>query len=100
MPARRPSLYKYYLRSSSRRGGFSLHTGVACKAAQRKKLERVCSYITRRAIAAQRLSLAGHVILSPMEFIGRLVSLVPKPKGYGMSWAQRLKRVLTGRPSA
>ncbi|MGK0473710.1 MAG: hypothetical protein ACJAR0_004206, partial [Candidatus Azotimanducaceae bacterium] len=41
-----------------------------------------------------------HVILSPMEFIGRLVSVVPKPKGYGMSWAQRLKRVLTGRPSA
>ncbi|MFT5015238.1 MAG: hypothetical protein ACI9HA_003909 [Dinoroseobacter sp.] len=40
-----------------------------------------------------------HVILSPTEFIGRLVSLVPMPKGYGMSWAQRLKRVLTGRHS-
>jgi hypothetical protein len=81
----------------SKRAGFSLHAGVACKADQRKKLERLCRYITRPAIAEQRLSLASngnvivelkspysdgttHVVLSPLEFIGRLVSLVPKPK--------------------
>jgi hypothetical protein len=81
----------------SKRGGFSLHAGVACKADQRKKLERLCRYITRPAIAEQRLSLASngnvivelkspyadgttHVILSPMEFISRLVSLIPKPR--------------------
>jgi hypothetical protein len=67
-------------------------------------------YITRPAITEQRLSLIGqgnvvvelkspyddgttHVILSPMEFIGRLVSLVPKPKGYGIYWAQRERKL-------
>jgi hypothetical protein len=86
------------------------------QASQRKKLERVRRYITCPAIAEQRISLTRHSnvivelkspyddgateFLSRMEFIGRLVSLVPKPKGYGMYWAQRLKRVLTGRPSA
>jgi hypothetical protein len=82
---------------ASQRAGFSLHAGVACKADQRKKLEGLCRYTTRPAIAEQRLSLANngnaivelkspysngttHVVLSPMEFIGRLVSLVPKPR--------------------
>jgi hypothetical protein len=40
----------------SRQAGFSLHAGVACKSNQRKKLERLCRYITRPAIAEQRLS--------------------------------------------
>ena len=48
----------------SRQSGFSLHARVACKSNQRKKLERFCRYITRPAIAEQRLSLAsnGNVI--------------------------------------
>ena len=37
--------------------GFSLHAGVAAKADQRKKLERLCRYISRPAIAEKRLSL-------------------------------------------
>ena len=81
----------------SKQSGFSLHAGVACKSNQRKKLERLCRYITRPAIAEQRLSVASngnvivalktpyddgtsHVVLSPMEFIGRLAALVPKPR--------------------
>ena len=81
----------------SKQSGFSLHAGVACKSNQRKKLERLCRYITRPAIAEQRLSLASngnvivalktpyddgtsHVVLSPMEFMGRLAVLVPKPR--------------------
>lgn len=81
----------------SRQGGFSLHAGVACKSHQRKKLERLCRYITRPAIAERRLSLASngnvvialktpyddgttHVVLSPMEFMGRLAALVPRPR--------------------
>jgi hypothetical protein len=81
----------------SKQSSFSLHAGVACKANQRKKLERLCRYITRPAIAEQRLSLASngnvvvalktpyddgtsHVVLSPMEFMGRLAALVPKPR--------------------
>jgi hypothetical protein len=35
--------------------GFSLHAGVAAKADQREKLERLCRYITRPAIAKKRL---------------------------------------------
>ena len=81
----------------SKQAGFSVHAGVACKSHQRKKLERLCRYITRPAIAEQRLSLAGngnvivalktpyddgtsHVVLNPMEFMGRLAALVPKPR--------------------
>ncbi len=44
----------------SRQAGFSLHAGVACTSNQRKKLERICRYITRPAIAEQRLSLASN----------------------------------------
>jgi len=81
----------------SKQAGFSLHAGVACKSHQRKKLERLCRYITRPAIAERRLSLASngnvivalktpyddgtsHVVLSPMEFMGRLAALVPRPR--------------------
>jgi len=93
------------VRTESRKGsdlvtkqaGFSLHAGIACKSHQRKKLERLCRYITRPAIAERRLSLANngnvvialktpyddgttHVVLSPMEFMGRLAALVPRPR--------------------
>ena len=81
----------------SKQAGFSLHAGIACKSHQRKKLERLCRYITRPAIAERRLSLANngnvvialktayddgttHVVLSPMEFMGRLAALVPRPR--------------------
>ena len=50
----------------SKQSGFSLHAGVACKSNQRKKLERLCRYITRPAIAERRLSLAnnGNVVIA------------------------------------
>ena len=43
--------------------GFSLHCGVAAAAHQREKLERLCRYISRPALATERLSLTrqGHV---------------------------------------
>jgi hypothetical protein len=37
--------------------GFSLHAGVAAKANERGKLERLCRYIARPAVATKRLSL-------------------------------------------
>jgi hypothetical protein len=37
--------------------GFSLHAGVAIKANERAKLERLCRYITRPAVSTKRLSL-------------------------------------------
>ena len=81
----------------SNQASFSLHAGTACKPTQKKKLERLCRYITRSAISEKRLSLASngnvvyqlktpyddgttHVVLSPMEFMGRLAALVPKPR--------------------
>ena len=77
--------------------GFSLHAGVATKAIEREKLERLCRYITRPAVSTQRLSMTRngqvryelktpwrngttHVIFEPLDFISRLVSLVPKPR--------------------
>ena len=74
-----------------------LHAGVAARADQRQKLERLCRYISRPAIAEQRLSLTPngnvryqlktpyrdgttHVIFEPLDFIARLAALVPKPR--------------------
>ena len=77
--------------------GFSLHAGVAARADQRKKLERLCRYISRPAIAEQRMSLTPngnvryqlktpyrdgttHVIFEPLDFLARLAARVPKPR--------------------
>ena len=45
--------------------GFSLHAEVCCAAHERHKLEHLCRYITRPAIANERLTLnrAGDVVL-------------------------------------
>ena len=72
--------------------GFSLHAGVAAKAHQRQKLERLCHYISRPEVSEQRLSLTPdgnvryqlktpyrdgttHVIFEPLDFIARLAAL-------------------------
>jgi hypothetical protein len=77
--------------------GFSLHAGVAARANERQKLERLCRYISRPAVSEKRLSLtpngnvryqlktpykdgATHVIFEPLDFIARLAALVPKPR--------------------
>ena len=77
--------------------GFSLHAGVAAKADERDKLERLCRYVSRPAIAEKRLSLTKqgmvryelktpyrdgttHVIFEPVDFIAKLAALVPKPR--------------------
>jgi hypothetical protein len=77
--------------------GFSLHAGVATRADERNKLERLCRYITRPAVSTKRLSLTRngqvryelktpwrngttHIIFEPLDFVARLVSLVPKPR--------------------
>lgn len=77
--------------------GFSLHAGVATKAHERDRLEKVCRYIARPALAEERLSLncRGEVIyrfkkpwtdgttaikLTQLEFLERLVALIPRPR--------------------
>jgi hypothetical protein len=77
--------------------GVSLHAGVAARAHERDKLERLCRYIARPAVFTKRLSLTRngqvryelktpwrngttHVIFEPLHFISRLAALVSKPK--------------------
>ncbi len=79
--------------------GFSLPAGVAAKAHERKKLERIYRYIARPPVSEQRLSLTRngmvryelktpyrdgttHVIFEPLDFISKLAALVPKRNGY------------------
>src|SRR4051812_37387328 len=76
---------------------FRLHAAVCCNAHQRKELERLCRYITRPAIANERLkrNRAGqlvlqlkspwrdgttHIVMSPLELMQRLAALVPRPR--------------------
>ncbi len=78
-------------------GGFSLHAGVAARADQRDKLERLARYISRPAVSEKRLSLTSnglvryqlktpyrdgttHVFFEPLDFLARLAALVPKPR--------------------
>ena len=68
--------------------GFSLHAAMRWGADQRKELEHLCRYITRPAIANERLkrNRAGqvvlqlksafkdgttHIVMSPLEFMQR-----------------------------
>jgi hypothetical protein len=77
--------------------GFSLHAGVAARAGERRKLERLCRYVSRPAVAEKRLSLTPNgnvryqlktpyrdgttrVIFEPLDFIARLAALIPKPR--------------------
>jgi len=69
--------------------GFSLHAGIAAKAPQRDKVERLARYVSRPPVATERLSMTRggnvryalktpyrdgttHVISEPEDFIARL----------------------------
>jgi len=71
--------------------------GVAARADERKKLERLCRYISRPAVSEARLSLTAgghvryqlktpyrdgttHVLFEPLDLLARLAALVPKPR--------------------
>ena len=83
-------------RCHARAHGLDLHAGLVVPAGQRERLERVCRYVLRPPVAGERLSLtsAGQVLLQfrqpwrdgtthlafdPVEFLGRLAVLVPRP---------------------
>ena len=78
-------------------GGFSLHAGVAVNTRERKKLERICRYISRPALSEARLELTDqgmvryalktayrdgttHVVFEPIDFMAKLAALVPRPR--------------------
>jgi hypothetical protein len=81
----------------AKNSGFSIYAGVATKAHERDKLEKISRYIAGPAVAEERLSTDdyGNVIyrfkkpwddgttalkLTPMELMERLVALVPRPR--------------------
>ena len=89
LPKPKPFLAKY--------SGFSLHAGTFCPAKDKKKRERLCRYISRPSLSEERLSLntqgqvvyklktayrngTTHIVLSPLDLLSRLASLVPKPR--------------------
>ena len=77
--------------------GFSLHAAVRCGADERQALEQLCRYITRPALANERVqcNAAGqlvlklktawrdcmtHLVVSPLDFKRRLTALAPRPR--------------------
>jgi hypothetical protein len=79
------------------RNGFTLNAAVACKAGQRRKLERLVRYVTRPALCLERLSLRQDgqvqyklkqpfsngttaVVFSPLDFVSKLAALIPRPR--------------------
>jgi hypothetical protein len=78
---------------------FSLHANVYCAPEQRDKLEKLCRYVARPAVAEERLKLksngdvllrlkkpygdgTSHLVFSPLEFLEKLAALVPPPRAH------------------
>jgi hypothetical protein len=93
VPARLPEEQE---KGVAQAAGFSLHAGIGIEADARAKLERLCRYISRPALAEERLALTEsgdvrlqlktayrdgttHVILEPLDLLARLAALVPPP---------------------
>jgi hypothetical protein len=77
--------------------GFNLHAGVRVAADDRTGLERLCRYVARPAVCAERVALREdgtvtyrlktprrsgetHRVMRPEEFLARLVALIPPPR--------------------
>jgi hypothetical protein len=85
------------VRGHARLDGFDLHAGVRVPADDRERLERLCRYALRPPVAQDRLHLTSegqvvlqlrhpwsdgttHLVFDPVEFLGRLAVLVPRPR--------------------
>src|SRR5213593_3351115 len=79
--------------------GFSVHANVSIEARDRDRLERLCRYAGRPAVATERLTLlpdgrllyrlkrpwrdgTSAVIFEPQDFIAKLAVLVPVPRAH------------------
>jgi len=80
-------------------GGINLHAAVAVPASDRRRLERLCRYTARPALATERLTQGPdgrllyrlrhrwrdgttHMLFEPLELIERLAVLVPPPRSH------------------
>ena len=78
-------------------GGFSLHANTSVQAEEKDRLEKLCRYVARPPIAEMRLSESSDggiiyhfkrqwndgtqaVYFTPLEFIEKLVALIPPPR--------------------
>jgi hypothetical protein len=81
----------------AKNSGFSLHAGVAMTGTERDKIEKLCRYIARPAIALERLLInqpgqvvynlkkpyddgTTHIVMTPLELMERLAAIVPRPR--------------------
>ncbi len=86
-------------RLQAAKGGFSLDAGVYCGPNERKKLEQLCRYVARPAVAEERLRRlpnenvlmklkrsysdgTSHLVFGPMEMMEKLAALVPPPRAH------------------
>jgi hypothetical protein len=77
--------------------GFNLHAGVTVRAGDREGLTRLCRYGARPPFRLERLSIladgrvayllrkprrngATHLVMTPVQFLSRLASLIPPPR--------------------
>ncbi len=88
---------KIEARCHARSNGFDLHAGLVVPVGQRERLDQVCRYALRPPVARERLSVTGagqvrlqlrqpwaggttRLVFDPVEFLGRLAVLVPRPR--------------------
>jgi hypothetical protein len=84
-------------RCHARSNGFDMHAGLRVPAGERERLESVCRYALRPPVPREWLSLTGegrvrlqlrhrwtdgttHLEWDPVDFLGRLAVLVPRPR--------------------
>jgi hypothetical protein len=77
--------------------GFNIHAGSMVRAGDRDGLERLCRYGSRPPFSLERISIladgrvayrlrkprtngATHLVLTPVQFLGRIAALVPPPR--------------------
>lgn len=77
--------------------GFSLHAGVSMAGNERDRIEKLCLYIARPAVALERLHLnlrgevvyvlkkpysdgTTHIVMTQLELLERLAAIVPRPR--------------------
>ena len=77
--------------------GFNVHAGVTVRSGDREGLERLCRYGARPPFSLERLSIladgrvayllrkprrngATHLVMTPVQFLSRLASLIPPPR--------------------
>ena len=94
-----PSETRYEIKSDGcvSLGGYSVHAATAVKAHERERLEKLVRYMSRPALADERISIISEneiqlrlktpwkycthsLMLSPSELIEKLVALVPQPR--------------------